>query len=93
MITGTTPIANAGLYLQSSPINYVTSTTPPTLILHGSKDQMVNVSQSRALKTRLEKAGVVHELVVYPGEQHGWRGATLSNSFDRIEAFLEKNVR
>ena len=93
MVTGTTPMANAELYIQSSPVNFVTHTTPPTLILHGGKDQMVNVSQSRALKNKLEQAGVVHELVVYPGQQHGWHGTSLSNSFDRIEAFLEKNVR
>ncbi|MFL5808913.1 MAG: alpha/beta hydrolase fold domain-containing protein [Flavisolibacter sp.] len=92
MVTGTTPMANAELYLQSSPINFVSSSTPPTLILHGSKDQMVDVSQSKALKNKLEQAGVINELVIYPGQQHGWYGTTLSNSFDRIEAFLKKNV-
>lgn len=92
MITGTTPKQNAALYKQSSPLNYVSSHSAPTLILHGSNDKIVNVSQSRSLKNKLDKAGVKNELVIYPGKAHGWYGATLSNSFDRIESFLKANI-
>jgi len=92
MITGTTPKQNAALYKQSSPVNYISSRSAPTLILHGSNDKIVNVSQSKALKNELDKAGVKNELVIYPGKSHGWYGETLSNSFDRISAFLESNV-
>jgi acetyl esterase/lipase len=92
MITGTTPLANEKLYRESSPLNYVSSSSAPTLILHGTNDPVVNISQSKALESKLQKSGVVHELVVYQGQHHGWYGATLSNSFDRIERFLENNV-
>ena len=91
MITGTTPKQNASLYKQSSPINYVSSQVAPTLILHGSNDKIVNISQSKALKDKLDKAGVKNELVIYQGKSHGWYGETLSNSFDRIERFLESS--
>jgi acetyl esterase/lipase len=93
MITGTTPKQNLSLYQQSSPINYVSSHSAPTLILHGGSDNIVNVSQSKSLKEKLDKAGVKNELVIYPGKSHGWHGPALSNSFDRIESFLESNVR
>ena len=93
MITGTTPKQNAALYQQSSPLNYVNAHSAPTLILHGSNDNIVNVSQSKSLKSKLDKAGVINEMVIYPGKAHGWYGPTLSNSFDRIETFLEANVR
>jgi acetyl esterase/lipase len=92
MITGTTPKQNLPLYQQSSPINYVGAQSAPTLILHGSNDNVVNISQSKSLKERLDKAGVKNELVIYPGKSHGWYGSTLSNSFDRIERFLDANV-
>jgi acetyl esterase/lipase len=92
LITGTTPAANAELYYQSSPVNFVSSRSAPTLILHGSNDPVVGLSQSKALENRLKKAGVTHELVVYPGQRHGWYGATLSNSFDHIEKFLKSNI-
>lgn len=93
MITGTTPRQNLSLYRQSSPINYVSTHSAPTLILHGGNDNIVNVSQSKSLSEKLDKAGVKNELVIYPGKSHGWHGVTLSNSFDRIESFLELNVR
>lgn len=92
MITGTTPKQNLSLYQQSSPINYVSTHSAPTLILHGGSDNFVNVSQSKSLKEKLDKAGVKNDLVIYPGKQHGWHGPALSNSFDRIESFLESNV-
>jgi len=92
MITGTTPSASPSVYKQSSPANFITAQSPPTLILHGSKDQVVDVSQSRLLKNKLEKVGVPNELVVYNGERHGWYGKTLTNSFDRIEVFLKKHM-
>lgn len=92
MITGTTPVHNAAVYKQSSPINYVGTGSAPTLILHGAKDNIVDVSQSRSLKSRLDKAGVQNELVIYPGKAHGWYGETLSNSFNRIESFLKTHV-
>ena len=93
MVTGTNPKQDAALYHQSSPINFVTARSAPTLIFHGGNDPVVHVSQSRALKKKLEKAGVAHDLVVYPTQRHGWYGATLSNSFDIIESFLATNVK
>ncbi len=92
MITGTTPRQNSALYKQSSPINYINPQSAPTLILHGGSDKIVNVSQSKTLKDKLDKAGVRNELIIYPGKSHGWYGETLSNSFDRIAAFLGSNV-
>ncbi len=31
-------------------------------------------------------------LVIYPNEGHGWHGATLDNSFEKIASFLQDNV-
>jgi acetyl esterase/lipase len=93
MITGATPSSNPALYYGSSPANFIDATSAPTLILHGANDQVVDISQSRLLQKKLEKAGVKNELVVYPSQRHGWHGSTLSNSFDRIEKFLGANVK
>jgi acetyl esterase/lipase len=93
MITGTTPQSNAKLYQQSSPINFVSPTGAPTLIFHGGRDQIVDVTQSKALKKKLDQTGVKNELIIYPNERHGWYGSTLSKSFDVIEEFLKMNVR
>ncbi|WP_165871398.1 alpha/beta hydrolase [Flaviaesturariibacter flavus] len=93
MIIGGTLSQHRAAYEAASPVRLVTPKAPPTLILHGSKDPVVALSQSKALDGRLEEACVPHELVVYPGAGHGWQGRTLTKSFDALEAFLEKNVR
>lgn len=93
MITGSSPSGNKELYRQSSPVSFVDASAPPTLIFHGAYDPVVDISQSHALKRRLDAAGVTNELVVYPNERHGWQGKTLTHSFNAIESFLRQHVR
>ncbi len=46
------------LYADASPVTYLDSNDPPTLILHGTSDRLVPVSQSENLKARLDSLGV-----------------------------------
>jgi acetyl esterase/lipase len=100
MLTGTTPSANPKAYQQSSPKAYqqsspayfVNSQSAPTLILQGGSDQIVHPSQSKLLQKKLENADVPNELVIYPKERHGWQGANLKDSFDKIVAFLKEHA-
>jgi acetyl esterase/lipase len=46
------------LYYEASPINYVDGNDPPTLIFHGTSDELVPVSQSDMLKAKLDSLGV-----------------------------------
>ncbi|MEJ7627092.1 MAG: alpha/beta hydrolase [Ferruginibacter sp.] len=92
-VVGGTPASNPLIYQQSSPINYVTAQTPPTLILQGGVDILVAPSQSSALQFKLESMGVIHEYVFYPTENHGWTGANLVHSFQKIQFFLAANVQ
>ena len=91
-VTGVTPTAN-NLYMQSSPINFITSQSPPTMIFHGGIDIVVSPSQSVSLDTKLQTLGVIHQYFFYPTEGHGWVGANLSDSFNKIQAFLAANVQ
>jgi acetyl esterase/lipase len=91
-VIGGTPTTNLTLYQQSSPINFVTAQSPPTIILQGGVDILVSPSQSATLNARLQTSGVVHQYVFYPTENHGWTGANLADSFDKITAFLNANV-
>jgi len=91
-VTGATPTTNNTLYMQSSPINFVNGQSPPTIILHGGADIVVSVSQSVLLNNKLTISGVTHQYVFYPTEGHGWVGANLTDSFNKIEAFLAVNV-
>ncbi len=88
---GGTPETNPA-YKNLSPVNFINAQSPPTLIFHGKQDYMVNISQSQTLQKKLQQAGVANKLVVYNNAGHGWYGATLSDSFDKIEAFLQAHV-
>lgn len=91
-VVGTTPSINPAIYQQSSPITFVTAQSPPTIILQGGVDVLVSPSQSESLKDKLQSLGVIYQYVFYPTENHGWFGANLSDSFDKITAFLTANV-
>ena len=88
-----TPSTNLSLYQQSSPVNFVTASSAPTIILQGGLDPLVSPAQAIALKTLLQSAGVIHQYVFYPTEMHGWIGPNLVDSFDKIQAFLNANVQ
>jgi acetyl esterase/lipase len=56
--------------VQASPITWVSPDDPPFLILHGTADTSVDVSQSRALYDALRRAGVDATLRLFEGEGH-----------------------
>lgn len=91
-VTGGIPASLPAMYQQSGPINYVTAQSPPTIMLHGGADIVVSYTQSVLLKNKLQSFGVVNQYVFYPTENHGWTGPNLTDSFDKITAFLNANV-
>lgn len=92
-VTGTIPSINPAIYQQSSPINFVTAQSPPTLLLHGGADPVVPFSQSTLLRDKLQNLGVANQYVFYPNDGHGWDGADLLDSYAKIIAFLKLYVK
>lgn len=80
---------NPDIFYQSSPINFVSPTVAPTLMLHGDNDMIVPIAQAYALRDKLETSGVWNKLVVYPGQGHGWVGADLIDSFEQVVGFVK----
>ncbi len=90
-IVGATPTSNPLLYQQSSPVNFVSATSCPTLILQGGADPLVNpVSQSGVLNNKLITAAVASQFVLYPGKGHGddWGPDIFFDAFNKVQAFL-----
>jgi len=87
-VTGHTPSGNNAIYYESSPLNYVNAASSPTIILQGGVDPVVPPVQSELLRNKLQAEGLAHQYVFYPLEGHGWTGSTLSDSFNKIQAFL-----
>lgn len=70
----------------ASPLSYVDGTEPPFLILHGSEDPVVPVSNPRALRNALEEAGDAVHMYFVPGGHHGLSGKLVD---DIIYEFLQ----
>lgn len=92
-VTGKTYDQDQNMYKNASPINYATAQSPPTIILQGDADNVVPPAQSTALAATLENLKVTNQLVVYAGAGHGWTGTNLQDSYVKIKAFIEKNVK
>lgn len=58
------------IYIKASPITYLTKDDPPTLIFHGTIDEIVPVKQSDKLKKDLDKVGVIAEYHKLKGWPH-----------------------
>ena len=93
VLLGGTPESNSNIYRQSSPINFVSKASAPTLIFQGGKDPLVKSSQATLLKSKLDASGVPNQIILYPEEGHGWIGSTLSDSFQKIAQFLSQHVK
>jgi len=70
----TDPAQRDQLLEDLSPAHHVTPDDPPTLLIHGDRDFLVPLQQSRRMVALLEKAGVPAKLIVKEGAAHGWRG-------------------
>lgn len=89
-----TPTSNPLLFQQSSPLNFVTNQSSPTIIFHGDKDEVVPVAQSIALKDKLQSLGVTNQLFIYPNQGHDiWPDPIMTDAFNKTEAFIKSNVK
>jgi acetyl esterase/lipase len=70
MLTGGTPEAVPERYAQASALTYVDAGCPPTLLMHGTHDEMAPVAAVRRLQARLEQAGVPVTAAYLPHTDH-----------------------
>jgi acetyl esterase/lipase len=77
------------------PVRNVTAEFPPTLLLHGDRDEDVPYARSVEMAKTLEAGGVSHELVTLAGLGHvfdtegpGTKDPAVARAFDRVVAFL-----
>ena len=82
------------LYKYASPVTWLHDSCPPTLILHGTSDNLVPVSQADMLKEKLDSLGIPVEYYRLPFWPHAMDVAKRVNDFaaKQMEAFFEKHV-
>ena len=61
---------NPRQFLEASPLYYADKLAPPTLILHGSGDNLVPLRQAEMLKEKLDSLGIPNICFALPGWPH-----------------------
>ncbi len=82
------------LYAKGSPITYVDAQDAPLLIIHGTKDETVALSQSETLAAKCKAAGLAHEMIVVPEGPHTFK--LVEDGIDlrpQVFAFLDKHLK
>jgi len=91
------PPSKAGeRYIKASPISYARKRAAPTLLLHGTADLVVPVSQSKLLEQALRAAGADVRLITFDRAPHNFDEATDANARQALtEAlqFLNKHLQ
>ncbi|GMH78904.1 hypothetical protein TrLO_g8629 [Triparma laevis f. longispina] len=77
------------IYFERCPLKYVEKLSCPVLLLQGAEDKVVTPDQSQMMFDSLKEKGVKTSLVMYAGEQHGFRKKeNIKHALDAEEDFF-----
>ncbi|MCA0179150.1 MAG: prolyl oligopeptidase family serine peptidase [Actinobacteria bacterium] len=80
-----------GVYADRSPIHHIEDLHGDLLLLQGTDDLAVPLAQAQGMADAMLAAGKDVELVVYPGEGHGFRAAaTIEDAYTRELAHYQR---
>lgn len=79
-------------HIWSSPLNWVTPRSAPTLLIHGTEDKYVAYEQAVWMRDRLTASGVPVELLTLEGAGHGFKGADAEKADSALIAYFEKRL-
>ena len=83
---------NPEIYKKASPVTYVSAGDAPMLIVHGTADETVDVSQARTMAAALKNAGVEHQLEIVPDAPHTFYLVSKARDFRSVcFDFLDKH--
>lgn len=89
---GGPPLERMELARRASPVTWVTKTTAPLYIMHGTMDPIVPVAQSTVLAGKMKEAGVDVTLDVIEGAGHGGPQFTAGDKPLRMFEFLNRHL-
>ena len=75
-----------------SPILHVSKDDPPTLLIHGDKDELVTLDHSENILTKFKESKVASKLLVIEGAAHGFRGEDGKRASAAQVAWFEKHL-
>jgi acetyl esterase/lipase len=86
-----TPEGRKELGREISPIGFVSSNLPPTLIIHGDADKLVPLQQAEIFVKRAKEAGATARLIVKEGKGHGW--PEMAADFPALVDWFDEHLR
>jgi dipeptidyl aminopeptidase/acylaminoacyl peptidase len=91
---GATVYDDPAVYARSSPLSFIKRVRTPTLVLVGERDEECPPPQSREFWHALKTLGVPTQLVIYPGEGHGFNQTShRRDALRRTAAWLAKYLK
>ena len=80
-------------YQEISPMHNLKKGMPPTIVFLGDRDKLIPVSTAERFRDRMKELGNRSELVVYPGQPHGFfnkgkPGDGHSKTLEEMDRFL-----
>ncbi len=79
------------IYLERSPLYHVDKLSSPVIFFQGDEDKIVPVDQAQKMYDALQKKGILTELYIFEGEQHGFRKAqNRITVLEKMRAFFLK---
>jgi acetyl esterase/lipase len=97
-VSGHNPHTEQEWFSEYEPLRNVTTEYPPTLLLHGKKDNDVPYNQSFLMAENFKRHHVKYEFITNPDWGHGFDNAGMEDSsvhdaFDRVTRFLNKYLK
>jgi acetyl esterase/lipase len=75
-----------------SPILFATPDDPPTLLIHGDADELVNISHSQRMFQALQENRIKSNFITLPGAGHGFRDADAQKAQAALVAWFEETL-
>ncbi len=75
-----------------SPLLHVSEDDPPTLLIHGDKDELVTIDHSEKILAKFKEHKVASKLVVIKDAAHGFRGEDGKRASAAQVAWFEKHL-
>lgn len=75
-----------------SPIVHVSPDDPPTLLIHGDKDDLVPMKNSQVIYEAFQKNNVKTQLIIIEGAGHGFRGDDAKRASAAMVSWFEQTL-
>jgi dipeptidyl aminopeptidase/acylaminoacyl peptidase len=75
-----------------SPILFVTPDDPPTLLIHGDADELVNISHSQKMFAAMQEQKIKSHFITLHGAGHGFRDADAERARAALVAWFQETL-